>query len=360
MKPSEIPAVLDMARRARANGFKFNPLFSGAPGLGKSEIVQQYANKNGLPFIDLRIAYMEAPDMIGFPQPQIVNGKQTTVHFLPEIWPDAELQPEGILLLEEVNRGTQSMMNTLMQLLTDRKVHKYVLPPGWIIVSCINPETSANDVNSMDTALRDRFEIFEIEYDKKTFVGHMNDDKWDTSIVQFVESNAWVFRSPEDIGNVEGAKYASPRTFSKLNAVRKSVVPKEMEYEVYTSILGKLTGKAYYAFVTNEAPITYNDLIEKKEASLRKLKVYSDPENYKSGLISVTVRSILENAKELDVAMLYDVAMTIPADQGLHLIREVEYRRNEENILENLCKKHKDMKVYFKAVLKDEGSTSKA
>ena len=136
MTPETIFEILDVAMQIRKNGDVFNPLFVGPPGVGKSQIVQQWAKKNNLPFIDLRAAYLEAPDLIGFPSIETKsNNKKVTVHNIPEFWP--EEGTTGVMLLEEPNRGTTSVLNTFMQLLTDRKVHKYTLPEGWIIVGCI-------------------------------------------------------------------------------------------------------------------------------------------------------------------------------------------------------------------------------
>ena len=144
MRPGLIFNIMNIARKAREMNNNYNPLFSGAPGLGKSEIVQAWCKQAGIPFIDLRAAYLEAPDVIGYPTVAMRNGKSITVHNTPEFWPEAG---EGVIFLDEVNRGNQSVMNTFMQLLTDRKVHNYTLPPGLIIASCINPENEQNDVN---------------------------------------------------------------------------------------------------------------------------------------------------------------------------------------------------------------------
>src|SRR6267142_5363183 len=174
MKPNEIFDVLDLTRRAREINEVFNPMFVSPPGVGKSSIVQQWCKLNNLPFIDLRLAYFESTDLIGFPSVENRDGRQVTTHNIPDLWP-MDPEWEGVLLLEEPNRALPSTMNAVMQLLTDRKVHKYNLPKKALIVSCINPEDGLNDVQSMDPALRDRFEIFEVNYDKTAFIKHMKE-----------------------------------------------------------------------------------------------------------------------------------------------------------------------------------------
>lgn len=358
MKQTDIFLIMDLAKRARENGDNFNPLFSGPPGVGKSQIVQQWAEKNNYPLIDIRPAYFEAPDMIGYPTVEVRNGRQITIHNTPEIWPDPKELPFGVLLLEEVNRAQPSTMNALMQLLTDRKVHNYKLPEGWIIAACINPDNGANDVNHMDSALKDRFEIFNIEYDKKTFTSYMNDKNWDIGIVQFIESNSWIFKNPEDIGNVEGSKYLSPRSWSKANSAIKAGIPEELEYQVYQELLGQNTGKAFFSFRKDEIPVTYEDLLTKEKESLGRLKKYSNPENLKNAQLSITIRSMIENAKEVNANddILIKVALTLPADQATSMISNIEYKLELKagSIFERICKKDENALKYFKYTLKKE------
>lgn len=337
-----------MARNARRNGDTFNPLFSGPPGIGKSQIVQQWCKENDLPFIDLRIALMEAPDLIGFPTVEERNGRQVTSHNIPDFWP---YKGEGVLLLEEPNRGTTSVMNTLMQLLTDRKIHKYDLPEGWIIVSCINPEDSQYDVNTMDPALKDRFEIFEVEYDKETFVNHMRSSKWDQNIRMFVEAGAWEYRRPENIGATAGNKYLSPRTFSKLNAALKAGIDPEFEVTVYDSVLGRNVGTSFYAFLHNEQPVLYSDIVTNIKKACRKLNQFSDPKNYKSGHVAITISSIVEDG-DISDDHLGEVFLSLPVDQGTRLVKELQFKRKDDNILERICDKFPEVKKHLKSTLK--------
>lgn len=351
MKPSEIFSILDLARRARKNNFKFAPCFVGAPGLGKSEIVQQWCTENKLPFIDLRLAYREAPDLIGFPTVSVKNGRERTCFSTPEFWPDGDIQPEGVLLLEEPNRGTTAIMNCIMQLLTDRKVDKYELPKGWIIVGCINPEEADYDVNTMDSALKDRFEFFNVNYDKESFIQFMNDNNWDETVRMFVESGAWNYTLPGTVGNAPGAKYISPRTFSKLNAVVQSNIPNELEQMVYESILGQLNGGKYHHFKYEEQPVLYSDLVNNQTRALKRLKKFADPKDYKAGHFSITIRNIVES-DVIEDDLLAEVLEVIPADVGYTLISELEFKRKDTTIGERIKDTYPKLKKKFAEVLK--------
>lgn len=349
MKPSKIFDIMDIARRARQLGEVFNPLFVGPPGVGKSQIVQAWCVKNNLPFIDLRSAYLEAPDVIGFPSIENVGGRQVTVHNTPEFWP-TNPEWEGVLLLEEPNRGTTSVLNCWMQLLTDRKVHKYALPKGVMIVGCINPEGSEYDVNTMDAALKDRFEMFTVAYDKDSFLTHMKASSWHKDIILFIESGIWNYVAPEDIKNVPGSKYVSPRTLSKLNSALRAGFDKEDELLIYSTVLGGNIGRDFYNFRHNESPVFYFDLLHTLPNSLEKLKKFSDPANFKNGMIGITIRDIVENG-EIEDALLAQVLKVLPVDQSTVLIRDLEFKRSDKTLLERICKQNKDIKELFKTTL---------
>jgi len=331
MKPTMITSMLELAWSARMINKTFNPLFTGEAGLGKSEICQQWVSKKqkvnpDFGFLDLRIAYFEGPDMIGFPDKIKVNGVLRQINCLPDFWPT---EGEGLILLEEPNRGTTGVMNTLMQMLTDRKVgHKYEIPKGWIFASCINPESAEYDVNHMDTALKNRFEEFEIEYDGVCFLEYMENHEWSETIQMFVGSGAWVYKNSAEVP--QGTPYISPRTWSKLDNAEKAGVKDDMSLHrmVAMSILGKHLGDEYWKFCHKESPVTAQDLIKNKKEGLRRLRKQSDPNNYKGDMISITVESIIKNygglkpkKDQVNEATMADVARTIMSDHALNLIK---------------------------------------
>lgn len=350
MKPSEIATVLDLAREIRRSGDVFNPLFVGPPGIAKSACVQEWCNNNTLPFIDLRAAYLESPDVIGFPKESMIDGKERTTHTLPEFWPTSG---EGVLLLEEPNRGTTAVMNTFMQLLTDRKVHKYTLPPGWIVVGCINPESGEYDVNVMDPALKDRFEMFNIDYDKNTFVAYMKKNNWDKGLRLFVESGVWNYVLPENVSKTAGAKYLSPRTLSKLNAVLVSnfCLTQDQEMTIFNSILGNAMGRSFYAFKYSLKPILFKDLLNDTKKSLAMLKAYSSPDNLRNDLLSITVSDIIDD-NTIEEDLLVKVCLALPVGTGVALIKELEFKRKDDTILQTVIGLSSELKKNFKDVIK--------
>lgn len=371
MKPSNIPAVLDLAYKSRLQGRAINPIFTGEAGLGKSEITQawvktQQKRNPEFGFVDLRIAYMEAPDLIGFPSEGVdKNGLARTMHLLPEFWPT---EGEGLILLEEPNRGTTGVMNCLMQLLTDFKVHNYNLPKGWMIASCINPDSSEYDVNTMDAALKDRFVEFEVEFDHIAFIDFMDASNWHDSVQMFVGSGIWTYKSTKEIG--KDGKYISPRTWSKVNAAEMAGVNQTRALHRLTvqSILGKDIGNEYHKFCYDSAPVTAQDLLKDPKAAMKRLESMSDPQTYQGDMIAATVESIEKyygglkkdcKSDQIDEDTMAAVAKIIPADHAVNLIKNCGYKQSKGQIT-NFFKEFTGRHPELVKILKDNIKISRA
>lgn len=348
MNPVKIFDIIDLAFRARKNNHIFNPLFVGAPGLGKTEIVQQYARSKGIREITMTLSSYDPPDFKGFPITEVVNGRQRLTFATPSYWPD---DGEGIIILEELNRAPTAIMQCVLSLTDARRgFDGYRLPPGWIVVGCVNPEGAEYDVNAMDPALKDRFEIFNVEFDKKSFISYVKEANWDSKVCNFIESGVWSYVEPGNVKNVPGSKYVSPRTLSKLNAALKAGFNSEDELLIYTTVLGTNIGRDFYSFLHNESPVFYYDLVHNLKSSLEKLKKFSDPANYKSGMIALTIKDITEN-NEIEDPMLVSVLEVLPVDQGVVLVRDLELVRKDDTILRRICKNFPKIRDQFKAVV---------
>lgn len=349
MKPSQIHEILDLAMKAREQGNIWNPMFVGPPGLGKTEIVQQWFKKNDLGSLTLTPALLEAPDMRGYPDKEMIDGKMRMVTLLPSMWPTSG---KGGIILEELNRGTTSVMNCTMALSDVRRgFDNYKLPDNYIVVGCINPDGGKYDTNTMDPALADRFEVFQVGYDKETHLQFMKDTKYHKDIILFVESGMFTYVLPEDVKNAPGAKYVSPRTLSKVNAMLMAGIPKDSELFIYQAILGDNIGKDFYNFKYNESPVFFYDLVKNFDMARDKLVKFSNPENFKAGMISITMKDIVEN-NEINDKLLTEVIKIIPVEQGRVLMSDLEFKREDKTIFNRIFKGNKDIQKKYKAVVK--------
>lgn len=126
----------------------------GAPGIGKSSIVESFAEQVGLPCISLLGSQLAPEDIIGVPQ--IIEGK--SVFCPPRII--ARDEPY-CLFLDELNACSQEVQKAFYSLIHDRRIGEYHLPEGSIVVGAGNRAQDNAIVKPMSSALINR--MFHVE-----------------------------------------------------------------------------------------------------------------------------------------------------------------------------------------------------
>jgi len=328
-KPQDILGIMDIAKTARENGDNFIPCFRGDAGIGKSQIVHQWAKQNGYELIDLRLALLEAPDLLGFPEiDKDEQGRARTNRALPDFWPSLK-GSKGVLFLDELNRADASVTNGIMQLLTERMVgNEYQLPDGWLMATAINGDSY--DVNTMDAALADRVTIFDVAYDNRGFLEYMKDTNFDSEIQAFIKSGNWTYKTPEEIG--DDGHYVSPRSWARMNVARKCNLDNSLHFKIAVSTLGKGLGREFNAFCTDQRPLYAEDFNGTAKQIKAQLKILKGHAGDKSGrrrddLIGVTVDSLLSHVNDhgenshVTKDLVADVALIIPTDQSLEFLK---------------------------------------
>ena len=126
----------------------------GAPGIGKSSIVEGFAASIGLPCVSLLGSQLAPEDIIGVPQ--IVDGKSV---FCP---PRMIAREEPYcLFLDELNACSQEVQKAFYSLIHDRRIGEYHLPKGSIIIGAGNRAQDNAIVKPMSSALINR--MFHVE-----------------------------------------------------------------------------------------------------------------------------------------------------------------------------------------------------
>jgi len=126
----------------------------GAPGIGKSSIVQSFAESLGLPCVSLLGSQLAPEDIIGVPQ--IIDGKSV---FCPP--KNIARDKPYCLFLDELNACSQEVQKAFYSLIHDRRIGEYNLPAGSIVVGAGNRAQDNAIVKTMSSALINR--MFHVE-----------------------------------------------------------------------------------------------------------------------------------------------------------------------------------------------------
>jgi len=240
MRPSQI--VIALGHLIDAN----QPvMLHGSPGIGKSDVVRQVAKQRGIDLIDLRLSQLDPVDLRGVPSVD-AKKKQTTWNtpsFLPT-------DGKGILFLDEINSAAQATQAAAYQLVLDRKLGDYVLPPGWAIVAAGNRSTDRAIVNQMSTALKNRFTHLNYEVNNDDWCDWALRNNIAVEVLGFIRFRPMLLNefeqrneSKEEKERVQRLKdsqaFATPRSWEFLSKVVQQKPASDIEYELYSGIVGE-------------------------------------------------------------------------------------------------------------------------
>lgn len=121
----------------------------GPPGIGKSALVQAFAESVGLPCVSLLGSQLAPEDIIGVPQ--IVDGRS---RFCP---PTIIARDEPYcLFLDELNACSHEVQKAFYSLILDRRVGEFRLPEGTIVIGAGNRTEDAAITRPLSSALVNR------------------------------------------------------------------------------------------------------------------------------------------------------------------------------------------------------------
>lgn len=247
MRPSIVRKVLTLHIKNRVP-----VMLHGGPGAGKSGIVFQTAEELGLKVIDLRLSQLDTVDLRGIPN--VVKG--ATVWNPPSMFP----RTAGYLLfLDELNSASPEMQAAAYQLINDRRIGDYVLPPDCAIVGAGNRLGDRAIVTKLSSALANR--MAHIDYE-------INNDDWcewavkkgiHPHIVSFVRWRPSALNefdprnsSAEEAKRVAAVRtslrFCTPRSWEKVSISLGSTGDEELLAETIPTIIGDAGAVEFQAF----------------------------------------------------------------------------------------------------------------
>lgn len=164
------------------------PYVQGPPGVGKSDIFKQIANKWSLKTIDTRLSQCTPEDLNGLP---FRNGDKA--EFLPfSNFPiQGDTVPEGydgwLIILDELSSATKAVQAAAYKLILDREVGIHKLHDKVMLVAAGNRMGDKAVVVSQSTALQSRLIHFEVKVSKKDWVKWALENNIDNRIIGYIE-----------------------------------------------------------------------------------------------------------------------------------------------------------------------------
>lgn len=183
----------------------------GAPGIGKSALVEKFAKEVGLPCVSLLGSQLAPEDIIGIPQ---IKGD--TSEFLPPKM-IARREPY-VLFLDELNACTQEVQKAFYSLIHEKRIGEYHLPEGSIVIGAGNRAQDSAIVKTMSSALINRMFHVQLKADPTQWLTWAYEEGLHPWVIDYITQRPdHLFSEPPKTEE----PYSTPRSWHMLSDALK-------------------------------------------------------------------------------------------------------------------------------------------
>jgi hypothetical protein len=213
-----------------------------APGAAKSSIVREIAKEMGVELRDIRLATLDPVDLRGLPVPDL---KARVTSWLAAGFLPTDKKSKGIIFFDEINKASQATAGAAYQLILDRAIGEYELPPGWKIIAAGNRDTDKAYVERMPSALISRFVHVDLIPSKDDFAD------WAMANGIRQEILSYLNYRPGNLHNMKDAarEFPCPRTWEYLSRALEAKPAAEIEHAVISGCVGSGVAAEFAGFL---------------------------------------------------------------------------------------------------------------
>ena len=183
----------------------------GAPGIGKSALVEKFSAEVGLPCVSLLGSQLAPEDIIGIPQ---IQDEVST--FLP---PKMIARKEPyVLFLDELNACSQEVQKAFYSLIHERRIGEYHLPAGSIVIGAGNRAQDSAIVKTMSSALINRMFHVQLKADPTQWLNWAYEEGLHPWVINYITQRPdHLFSEPPKTEE----PYSTPRSWHMLSDALK-------------------------------------------------------------------------------------------------------------------------------------------
>lgn len=202
------------------------PIFLiGAPGIGKTQIMEQIARECSLGLVSYTITHHTRQSAIGLPfiSKNMYGNKEYSVteYTMSEIIASVYNQieetglKEGILFIDEINCVSETLAPAMLQFLQCKTFGNHAVPEGWIIVAAGNPAEYNKSVREFDVVTMDRVKKIEVQPDFAVWKEYAYVQDIHPAVIAYLTARGNYFYQMET--TVDGMFFATPRGWEDLS-----------------------------------------------------------------------------------------------------------------------------------------------
>ena len=200
-------------------------LMIGAPGIGKTQIMEQIARDCEIALVSYTITHHTRQSAIGLPfiLEKEFGGKKYSVteytmsEIIGSVYEQIEKTgcKEGILFIDEINCVSETLAPTMLQFLQCKTFGNQQVPEGWIIVAAGNPPEYNKSVREFDVVTLDRVKKIDVEPNFSVWKEFAYSAGVHGAIISYLELKKENFYQMET--RVDGKRFATARGWQDLS-----------------------------------------------------------------------------------------------------------------------------------------------
>ena len=303
------------------------PIFLiGAPGIGKTQIMEQVAKECGLGLVSYTITHHTRQSAIGLPyiSKNEYDGTEyeVTEYTMSEIVASVYEKMkktglrEGILFIDEINCVSETLAPAMLQFLQCKSFGNHQIPEGWMIVAAGNPPEYNKSVREFDVVTMDRVKKIEVEPEFTVWKEYAYKESVHGAVISYLSTKPAYFYQMEM--TVDGMHFATPRGWEDLSkmlqvyeklgkAVDREVVEQYIQYPKIAKDFANYL-ELYYKYRTDyQIDAVLSGTMD--EILLKKIRHASFDERL--SVVSLILSKLTENFRtvyrlEMQTKMLFD------------------------------------------------------
>src|SRR5579871_4356623 len=223
---------------------RYPAYLAGPPGIGKSAVVRQFAQERGMRLVTLMLSQVEPSDVRGLPFLDRETGR--TRWLIPEFYPASDDTSEGILFLDELANAEPRVQVAAYQLLLDRRVGEYTLPPGWVCFAAGNRLEDNANVYELSSALADRLVFFNVTCEPRDWLAWARANAITSEVLAFIQVK------PDFLDGNQMQQYAdqiivpTPRSWERVSNILRTETDKEIRQYLLGGVLGEAASVEFF------------------------------------------------------------------------------------------------------------------
>ena len=207
----------------------------GKPGIGKSDVVREFATRNDMRLIDLRLTTLESVDLRGLPW--IDSERKQTAWMRPEFFPVDDIPT--VIFLDELTAAEPRIQASSYQLILDRCVGSHVLPESAWVIGAGNGLEDGSISYGMGAALADRFLHVNMVANSQDWVVWALEQGVHVSVVTFIRLKPECLDSSQGLTGPDQLVNPSPRSWECVSRILKQVKNKSVQSLAISGLVGE-------------------------------------------------------------------------------------------------------------------------